>query len=335
LRAAIFVLAVVLATSGVLAQRGRGGITGVVTNSDGPVAGATIQAKQQATGRVFTATSMKSGQFSVGDLPDGTYDIAVPSLGLSSLPFSKQGVTIESGKTTRLDITLMKGNLGVIGDDNAYIALHNKYANVRGPAPRTPVGRPDLSGVWNGNLDANPPPVSLLPWAADAMKQRAVTHDRDQPSAHCLPDDPTPTIPLLRRFVQTPTMLVLLFEQEPHYRQIFLDGRPHPADLDPTWMGHSIGKWEKDALVVDTVGFNDKSWILFPAFYPHTEMLHMVERYRRPDLGHLTVDLSVEDPGTFTKPIEWHMAWELAPGEEILESLCTENNKFQENAGIK
>ena len=328
-------LALVVVASDAFAQAGRGAIAGVVTNTDGPVAGATIQAKHQATGRVFTGSSATSGRFTLSGLPEGTYEISVPSLGLSSLPFVKQGITIEAGKTTALDMTLAKGNLGVVGDDNAYIAIHNKYANVRGPAPRARDGRPDLSGVWNGNVDSTAPPVSMLPWAVDVMKERRANNGRDQPSAHCLPDDPTPTIPLLRKFVQTPGLLVQLFEQEPHYRQIFLDGRAHPNDLDPTWMGHSVGRWEKDTLVVDTVGFNDKSWIFFPAGFPHTGMLHMVERYRRPDLGHLAVDLTVDDPGTFTTPIVWHMTWELAPGEEILEAICTENNKFRENTGIK
>jgi len=196
-------------------------------------------------------------------------------------------------------------------------------------------GRPDLSGVWNVHLDPHPEPAALLPWAEDVMKGRRETNFRDQPSAVCLPDDPTPTLPLLRKFVHTPTLLVQLFEQDPHYLQIFLDGRDHPKDPDPTWMGHAIGRWQKDTLVVDTVGFNDKSWILFGAGLPHTEMLHMVERYRRPDLGHLVVDLTLEDPGTFTKPIERHMTWQLAPKDDILEAICTENNKFLENAGIK
>jgi hypothetical protein len=135
--------------------------------------------------------------------------------------------------------------------------------------------------------------------------------------------------------VQTPTFVVELFEQDPHYRQIFVDGRAHPADLDPTWMGHSIGRWEKDTFVVDTVGFNDKSWIIFGTGLPHTEMLHMMERYRRPDLGHLMVDLTLDDPGTFSKPIVRHMTWLLAPGEEILEYVCTENNKYERNAEVQ
>ena len=99
-------------------------------------------------------------------------------------------------------------------------------------------------------------------------------------------------------------------------------------------MGHSIGKWENDTLVLDTVGFNDKSW-LTPDGLPDSEMIHMIERYRRPDLGHLEIDLTLDDPGAFAKPIKRHMTWELAPSEDVLESICTENNKYLENAGLK
>ena len=320
--------------SGAFAQIVGGTIRGTVRNPDGIVAGASVQAKQQSTGKTFTAISGKSGEYTLSPLPDGAYEISVPQLGITSARFVQQDVVVQAGKATLLDIALRKMNQGIVGDDNAYLAIHNKYANVRGPTPRTPDGRPDLSGIWNANVDPNPVPVSLLPWAADVMKVRVATNFRDQPSNVCLPDDPTPTLPLLHKFVQTRTLIVQLFEQEPHYRQIFLDGREHPKDADPTWMGHSIGKWEKDTLVIDTTGFNDKTWILFGEGLPHTEMLHMVERYRRPDLGHLTIDLTLEDPGTFIKPIERHMTWELAPGEEILESICNENNKFESNAGI-
>ena len=320
--------------SGAFAQIVGGTIRGTVRNPDGIVTGASVQAKQQSTGKTFTAISGKSGEYTLSPLPDGAYEISVPQLGITSARFVQQDVVVQAGKAMLLDIALRKMNQGIVGDDNAYLAIHNKYANVRGPTPRTPDGRPDLSGIWNANVDPNPVPVSLLPWAADVMKVRVATNFRDQPSNVCLPDDPTPTLPLLHKFVQTRTLMVQLFEQEPHYRQIFLDGREHPKDADPTWMGHSIGKWEKDTLVIDTTEFNDKTWILFGEGLPHTEMLHMVERYRRPDLGHLTIDLTLEDPGTFIKPIERHMTWELAPGEEILESICNENNKFESNAGI-
>lgn len=330
-----FVLLLVVFGSNGSAQTGTGGIRGAVTSPDGPVFAATIRAKHQLTGRIFSTTSAKSGQFALTDLPAGTYEVSVPQVGLATVPFVQQNVNVDAGQTTSLNIALTKGNQGVIGDDNAYLAIHNKYLNVRGRAPRMSDGRPDLSGMWNANVDPNPEPVSLLPWAEDVVKVRRETRSRDEPSARCLPDDPTPTLPLLHKFVQTRTLMLVLFEHEPHYRQIFLDGRPHPKDADPTWMGHSAGRWDKDTLVVDTVGFNDKSWIIFPTGLPHTEMLRMVERYRRPDLGHLTVDLTLEDPGTFRQPIQRHMTWELAPGEEILESICTENNKFPEYAGLK
>ena len=166
------------------------------------------------------------------------------------------------------------------------------------------------------------------------MNERKANDFRDMPSSFCLPGDAVPSVPLLYRVVQTPSLLVQLFELDPHYRQVFLDGRGHPKDPDPTWMGHSTGTWDGDTLVIDSVGFNDKSWITFDNL-PHTEMLHTIERYRRPDLAHLTVDLTIEDSGTFTKPVERHLTWELAPGEEILEYICTENNKYRENIGVK
>ena len=330
----VIALALLVSGSGGFAQNGRGALRGTVRNPDGIVEGATIQARHQSTGKTSTTISGKSGQFALADLSEGTYVISVPQLGITTVRFVQQDVVIAAGKTTSLDIALEKLNHGIVGDDNAYLAIHNKYANVRGPAPRMPDGRPDLSGVWNANVDPDPAPASMLPWAIEVMNTRRATNFRDHPGNVCLPD-PTPTLPLLHKFVQTRTLIVQLFEQEPHYRQIFLDGRAHSKDADPTWMGHSIAKWEKDTLVVDTTGFNDKSWIIFATALPHTEMLHMVERYRRPDLGHLTIDLTLEDPGTFTRPVERHMTWELAPGEEILESICNENNKFRENAGIK
>ena len=149
---------------------------------------------------------------------------------------------------------------------------------------------------------------------------------RDSPTAQCLPGWVIPAQPILYKFVQTPALIVLLFELEPHNRQIFMDGRSHPADPDPSWVGHSIGKWEGDTLVVDTIGYNDRSWL--PTAIPHTEKLHVIERYRRPDLAHLNVDVTIDDPGALTKPWQLHMTWTLAPGEEILETVC-ENDQYR------
>jgi hypothetical protein len=138
--------------------------------------------------------------------------------------------------------------------------------------------------------------------------------------------------PLLWKFAQTPSLLVMLFEDLPGIRQIYLDGRPHPKDWKPTWMGHSVGHWEGDTLVVDTAGFNDKSWL---GPYPHTAQLHVIERYRRRDLGHLDVQVVMEDAGTFVKPWTVNMVWNLAPGEEMLEYVCTENNRDEAHMVVK
>jgi hypothetical protein len=130
----------------------------------------------------------------------------------------------------------------------------------------------------------------------------------------------------LYKIVQTPSLLVQLFELDPHFRQVFLDGRTHPQSSDPTWQGHSVGRWEGETLIIDTIGFNDRAWI--PNGLPSTETLHVIERYRRPDLGHLEIDVTMEDPAVLTKPWRHRMVWTLAPGEEILETVCNENNHY-------
>jgi hypothetical protein len=335
-RLAALAAILILATLTAFAQSPvRGAIAGRVTDLGEAVGGVTVQAKEQATGKFFTATTAPTGQFRLANLPAGTYEISVPQLGLRTSRFVQQNVAVEGAKTLTLNITLMPNNFGIVGDDQAFVQMLNKYAGIKGPAPRMPDGKPDFSGVWLANVDPNPEPASMLPWAVAELNRRREANFAGMPTASCLPTDPTLTLPVFYKIVQTRSLLVHLFEQDPHYRQVFLDGRRHPQDPDPTWMGHSVGTWEKDTLVIDTAGLNDKSWLLQGTWLPHTEMLHIVERYRRPDRGHLAIDVTIEDPGTFVKPVERHVTWQLAPGEELMESICNENNKFQENAGIK
>jgi len=309
------------------AQTGTGRIGGTVTSPDGPVAAAPVRATHQSTGRIFSTTSTTAGQFALMDLPPGMYEVSVPELGLATMPFVEKNVNVAAGQTTTLNVTLVKGNHGVIGDDNAYLTIRKKYLNVRGAAPRLADGRPDLSGVWNANVDPNPEAPALLPWANDVWKNRLSTAFRDHPDGFCLPGDPTPTIALFYKFVQTKGLLLLLFEHEPHYRQIFLDGRAHPQQADPTWMGHSVGKWDGDTLVVDTTGFNDKSWLIFATGLPHTEMLHMIERYRRENYGTMTVDVTVDDPKAYTRPWSVTLTHRLMPDDDLIEFICNENEK--------
>jgi hypothetical protein len=128
--------------------------------------------------------------------------------------------------------------------------------------------------------------------------------------------------------------MVILFEDYPGFRQVFLDGRKHPAVLEQSWMGHSVGHWEKDVLVVDTVGFNDKSWLggIGGGRIPHTEALRMTERYRRRDFGHMELRVTFEDPEAFAGAYHENLTMTLAPQEELLEYVC-ENNKPEHLVG--
>jgi hypothetical protein len=202
-----------------------------------------------------------------------------------------------------------------------------------GPTPRLPDGKPDLSGIWNGggpvgDIAQGLPKgetIPLLPSAVAIMKAR---QSKDDPEANCLPTGVPRVAPYPWRIVQTPTHVFFLFEGNIHsYRQIFLNQTKHPGDLDPTWYGHSIGHFEGDTLVVDTVGFNDKFWFDF-AGHPHTTQLHTIERYTRKDLGTLVNQVTIDDPGAYSKPFTLTFTARLAPpGEELMEYICQENEQ--------
>ena len=313
----------------VLAQGARGTIAGIVTDNEGPVHTADIEARNKATSTIYRARTDVRGRYTVS-VPPGTYEVAVLALGFRTDRKAEDDKVVEAGKTLSLDFVLPRSNDAVVGDDAAFVAIRKKYIDLKGPLPRAANGKPDLSGVWNANVDGNPAPPPLLPWAEQEWKRRQATDFKELPSSFCLPDDPSWSTPIPQKIVQTPTLIVMLNEGVPGFRQIFLDGRPHPKDPDPTWQGHSIGRWEGDTLVVDTIGFNDKSWLL-PEGFPHTDQMRIIERYRRLDLANLTREVTIIDPGAFTKPLERRIAWHLAPGEELLESICNENNKFLEN----
>jgi hypothetical protein len=208
-------------------------------------------------------------------------------------------------------------------------AMREKYeGKFPGPAPRTPDGKPDLNGVWIAEGAPERPVLTRL--GLTLLEDRYKTNAKDFPYSVCLPQAPVPGDAMggLWVVMQNRMHLVTLFELPPNYRLVFLDGRPHPPDLEPTWMGHSIGMWEGDTLVVDSIGFNDKSW-LGASFLPHTANMHTRERWTRATMGMMAVELTYEDPEIFVKP--WKVVYNLflAPGENLMESVC-ENNKFQE-----
>jgi hypothetical protein len=201
-----------------------------------------------------------------------------------------------------------------------------------GPTPKTADGKVDLSGVWTPGLTfTNMGQVPLQPWAEEVYKERRANLSKDDPEGHCLPAGVPRISPFLQKFVQTPTLLVILDEGNIHsYRQVFLDGRPHLDDPGPLWMGDSIGKWDGDTLVVDTKYLNDKTWLNGQGL-PHSEDLHVVERFRRPDLGHLEIEVTMEDTKAFTKPHTFTRTYLLRPTWEIQEYVCNEFNVDQDH----
>ena len=206
-------------------------------------------------------------------------------------------------------------------------AMRAKYeGKFPGPVPRTPDGKPDLNGTWIA--EGTPERPALTPLGLALLEDRFKTNLKDFPYSACLPPAVVPTSDAMGGLwvvMHNRTHLATLFEYPPNYRLVLLDGRPHPPDAEPAWMGHSIGTWDGDTLVVDSIGFNDKSWLA--AFLPHTANLHITERWTRTALGAMTVELVHEDPDIFVKP--WKITFKafLAPDETLMENIC-ENNKF-------
>jgi hypothetical protein len=207
--------------------------------------------------------------------------------------------------------------------------------NLAAPAPRASDGRPDLSGLWLltlhpgyvANIASDLAPEDIRPWAASAFNERLGNLGKDDPGTiGCLPLGPrhiTGGGTVTRaKILQTPALILILFE-DLAYRQIFMDGRALPADPHPSFMGYSVGRWEGDELVVESVGFKDVTWLDFGG-HPHTESLRVTERYRRPDFGHIDRRITIADQDTFARPITIEGAMTLDADTELLEYVCAE-----------
>jgi hypothetical protein len=213
--------------------------------------------------------------------------------------------------------------------------------NLSAPAPKAADGKPDLSGLWQAasgkylqNLAADGVQVSALPWADAFFKKIQASEGAGRPQERCLPHGipDYDALPMPIKIVQTPKNIVILYEAYNHFRQVFMDGRPLPKDAQPTWMGYSIGKWEGDTLVVDSSGFNDQTWI-DDGGHPHTEALHITERFRRVDFGHIELQLIVDDAKTYTKPWGATLRLNLLPDDEIIENICENEKDFAHIVG--
>ena len=189
---------------------------------------------------------------------------------------------------------------------------------------------PDISGVWQvAKYQPSLFPkggAPLQPWAE--AKFKAADAQTNDPNLACLPEGMPRFmfIPLPMEIFQVSSRVVIIREGVQVFRQIYMN-RPHPQDLDPTYSGDSVGKWEGDTLVVDTIGLNDKTWVDSGGL-PHSEALHVIERIRRVDHDTLVDDFVIEDPMAFTRPITTQLVYKLKPGWEIQEFVCSENNKY-------
>jgi hypothetical protein len=228
------------------------------------------------------------------------------------------------------------------------------------PAPRSSQDRPDLSGVWQAEgapipelikmvpggqnglgedipskyflnilADFAPGHLPLTPAAAAAASRLSIsTIAPDNVGVNCLPSGVplVVTTPAPFKIVQTPGLTLMLSESDTSFRQIFTDGRAWPADPQPSWLGSSIGHWDGDTFVVETIGFNDRGQ-LDALGHRHSAALRVTERYRRRDLGHMDVQFTFDDPETFTQPVTVTIGMRLRPDTDLIEYFCSENEK--------
>lgn len=234
--------------------------------------------------------------------------------------------------------------------------------NLSAPVPRASNGKPDISGVWqvdpapgemerkigdvgtfavpgddprtfspyffNILADFKPDDAPLRPEAATVFGVHAKGFGKDHPYGRCLPMGipGTALISVPFKIIQTPGVTAVLYEIDNTFRQIYTDGRPLPVDPQPSWAGYSVGRWDGDALVVDTVGFNDRGW-LDAIGHTHSEALKIRERFRRRDFGHMELQITIDDAKTFTKPFTVTVNQLLIPDSDILETVCAENEQ--------
>ena len=226
-------------------------------------------------------------------------------------------------------------------------------------APRRQGGHPDLSGVWqsqsatseelsrllpggaNGlgedppskyflNIlsDFRPEDAPLLPAAAASFRQRSGNFSQQAPLSHCQPAGVpmAETAPAPYKIVQTPGLMVMLYERDTNFRQIYTDGRKLPEDPSPAWFGHSVARWAADTLVVDTAGFNDRGW-LDARGHTHSDALRVTERFHRRDFGHMDVEITLDDPKTYARPFTIRLNQLLLPETDLIEYFCSENER--------
>ena len=204
----------------------------------------------------------------------------------------------------------------------------SEFVRVLGPG--LPAIQPDLSDVTKHVLnvfwDVKPGEEPIRPEGAALMQQRQKS-GRDFQSAYCLPSSvPAAMLILNFKMIQTPQEIVVLPGNGDPPRQIYIDGRSLPKDVEPSWMGSSVGRWQGDTLVVETTGFHDRAWL--DGFgHPRSQNMRVTERYRRRDVGHMDIEMTFDDPAYYTRPFGFKTTMTLLPDSDVLEYVCTENEK--------
>lgn len=219
--------------------------------------------------------------------------------------------------------------------------------NLTAPTPKMAEGKPDLSGIWIPQgpshfmdlaADLKPEDVPYQPWAKQLADQRQGAIHKDDPLAQCMP----PGVPRVEthvdhpfKIIQMPREVIMLYETSTNevFREIFTDGRPLPKDPQPSWKGYSVGKWAGDTLLVDTIGFNDRGWLDTGMGRPQTMELHVTERFRRIDVGHLEIGITIDDPKAYTKPWTVKVNASLIPDTELIESVCENSRNVEHMVG--
>jgi hypothetical protein len=214
--------------------------------------------------------------------------------------------------------------------------LPDGTANLSAPAPKNPDGKPDIAGVWKpappyiGNIasDLKPGDAPFQPWARALFQHRRDNESKEDPTGNCIPGGVprSDAVPYPFKIVNSEKMLIILYEAVHSYRQIFTDGRQLPKDPNPTWQGYSVGHWDGNDFVAETAGFNDHGWLDNDG-RPATDALHVTERFRRKDFGHMDILITIDDPKAYTKPWNVTLPLTLMPDTDLLEYVCNENNK--------
>lgn len=220
----------------------------------------------------------------------------------------------------------------------------NGKVNLSGPAPKYIDGKVDLSGTWEADAgfftdltqDLKPGEVEMLPWAKAVQQDRELSDHQNDLLSECMPpgvpriNTSSATMPHPFKVVQTPTLVVLLYETSANqtFRQVFLDGRKLPNDPQPSWLGYSVGRYENNgaSLVVETTGFNGLAWLDTAKGHPQTDTAKVTERFSRPDFGHLLIDVTIDDAKAYTKIWNARIKVHMLPDADLIETFC-ENEK--------